>query len=146
MSRAGILLSCLVLLCTDGCALRSLGHVRAEKRSRERDARAAALAWLELIDAKNYSDAYDIEPERLRAVTTRGQFIRSMRGRRAPFGRPLSRHFIGAAFTHKLTGAPDGRYESILLRTVFEQKKVAAERMILVWESGHWRVLEYRVY
>ena len=126
--------------------MRSLGHARAERHSREQGARAAALAWLRLIDTEQYSDAYDLEPERLQAATTRGQFIRSLNGRRAPFGRPLSRNFIGAAFTRKLSGAPDGRYESILFRTTFEHKKLAAERVLLVWESGHWRVVEYRLY
>ena len=54
--------------------------------------------------------------------------------------------FIGAAFTQKLTGSPDGRYESILFRTSFEHKAVAAERVILTQESHQWRVVDYRVY
>ena len=58
----------------------------------------------------------------------------------------LSRKFIGAAFTRKLTGSPDGRYESILFRTSFEHKKLAAERLILAYESRQWRVVDYRVY
>jgi hypothetical protein len=69
-----------------------------------------------------------------------------MEGRRAPFGRVLSRKFIGAAFTHKMTGSPDGRYESILFRTSFEHKSLAAERLILSHESQEWRVVDYRVY
>ena len=69
-----------------------------------------------------------------------------MEGRRAPFGKVLSRKFIGAAFTRKLTGAPDGYYESILFRTSFAQKTVAAERVILSRESDGWRVVDYRVY
>jgi hypothetical protein len=82
----------------------------------------------------------------LRAATTEEQFIRSMQGRRAPFGKLLSRTFIGAAFTHKLTSAPDGHYESILFRTSFAHKAVAAERVILSLESEGWRVVDYRVY
>jgi hypothetical protein len=69
-----------------------------------------------------------------------------MESRRAPFGRVLSRKFIGAAFTSKLTGSPDGRYESILFRTSFEHKKLAAERVILTHEEGQWRIVDYRVY
>jgi len=82
----------------------------------------------------------------LRAATTQAQFIRSMEGRRVPFGKMLSRTFIGAAYTRKLTGAPDGHYESILFRTSFAHKAVAAERVILSLESGAWRVVDYRVY
>ena len=69
-----------------------------------------------------------------------------MEGRRQPFGRVSSRVFIGAAYTRKLTGAPDGEYESILFRTSFSHKAVAAERVILSREQDGWRVADYRVY
>jgi hypothetical protein len=61
-------------------------------------------------------------------------------------GRALKRSFVGAAFTQKLVGAPDGTYETILFKTFFEHKTVAAERVILTRESAHWKVIEYRIY
>jgi hypothetical protein len=125
---------------------RSISKSLAEKRVREREARTAAEEWVGLIDAARYASAYASEPARLRATTTQEQFVRSMEGRRQPFGRALSRNFIGAAFTRKLTGAPDGDYESILFRTSFAHKSVAAERVILSHESGEWRVVDYRLY
>ena len=125
---------------------RSVSKSLADKRVREKETRAAALEWLALVDARDYAQAYAQEPARLRAATTEEQFVCSMEGRREPFGRVLSRSFIGAAFTRKLTGSPDGRYESILFRTAFENKKLAAERLILSHESGKWRVVDYRVY
>jgi hypothetical protein len=147
MRRVLVLLTCLSIVSQPGCALhRSATKSLAEKRSREKEARAAAEEWLALIDAADYAAAYAREPERLRAATTQDQFIRSMEGRRVPFGKMLSRAFIGAAFTRKLTGAPDGNYESILFRTSFAHKAVAAERVILSLESGAWRVVDYRVY
>ena len=54
--------------------------------------------------------------------------------------------FIGAAFTRKMNGAPDGHYESILFRTSFTNKSIAAERVILSHEKGQWRVVDYRLY
>jgi hypothetical protein len=147
MQRALVLLSCLALGLLPACAIhRSPSKTQAEKRSREKAARATAEQWLALIDSADYAAAYALESERLRKATTEEQFVRSMEGRRAPFGKMLSRTFIGAAFTHKLTGAPDGRYESILFRTSFANKKVAAERVILSFESDGWRVVDYRVY
>jgi len=125
---------------------RSVSKSLTEKRDREREARAAALQWLQLVDAGEYAQAYEEEPARLRAATTGAQFMRSMEGRRVPFGRVLSRKFIGAAFTRKLTGSPDGRYESILFRTSFEHKALAAERVILTNEARQWRVVDYRLY
>jgi hypothetical protein len=147
MRRVLLLLTCLGIGFLPGCAMhRSVSKSLAEKRTREKEARAAALEWLALVDAGDYAPAYAMEPARLRASTTEEQFIRSMEGRRAPFGRVLSRSFIGAAYTRKLTGSPDGRYESILFRTSFAQKALAAERVILSYESDRWRVVDYRLY
>lgn len=140
-------LACLLLLFVQGCAFHhSVSKSLAEKRVREKEARAAALEWLALIDAGDYAPAYAMGPARLRAGTTEEQFIRSMEGRRAPFGKVLSRSFIGAAFTRKLTGSPDGSYESILFRTAFEHKSLAAERVIVSRDAGRWRVVDYRLY
>jgi hypothetical protein len=145
MQRGLVLLICLFLF--QGCAIhRSVSKSLTEKRVREKEARTAALHWLQLVDAGDYAQAYAEEPARLRLSHTDAQFVRSMEGRRAPFGKVLSRTFIGAAFTRKLTGAPDGRYESILFRTAFEHKALAAERVIVTHESGQWRVVDYRVY
>ena len=126
--------------------MHSVSKTLAEKRGSENEARTAASHWLQLVDAGYYAQAYGEEPARLRTSTTEGQFLRSLEGRRAPFGRVLSRKFIGAAFTRKLTGSPDGRNESILFRTSFQHKALAAERVILTHESHRWRVVDYRVY
>lgn len=147
MRRLLFVVICLSLGLLGGCAHhKSTSKSIAERRARENEARAAAEQWLELIDTENYPAAYALELPRLRAVTTEAQFVRSMEGRRQPFGPVLSRKFIGAAFTRKLTGAPDGQYESILFRTSFAHKSVAAERVILSQEPDGWRVVDYRVY
>jgi hypothetical protein len=147
MRRGFVVSICLLLASFQGCAHHhSTANSKTEKQAREKETRASALEWLALVDAANYGPAYEMEPARLRASTTQEQFVRSMEGRRAPFGRVLSRSFIGAAFTRKLTGSPDGSYESILFRTAFEHKAVAAERVILSHEGGGWRVVDYRVY
>jgi hypothetical protein len=146
MKRAFVVFASLCLILLQGCATHSAPKTRTDKHARENEARTAAIRWLQLVDAGDYAQAYAEEPARLRAATTPGQFLRSMEGRRAPFGRVLSRKFIGAAFTRKLTGAPDGHYESILFRTSFQHKSLAAERVILTLEAQQWRVVDYRVY
>jgi hypothetical protein len=147
MRRALIVLISLGIALLPSCAIhRSVTKTAAEKRNREKEARAAAEEWLGLIDKADYAAAYAREPARLRAATTEGQFVRSMQGRRQPFGGVLSRNFIGAAYTRKLTSAPDGNYESILFKTSFENKKLAAERVILSREFDGWKVVDYRVY
>ena len=46
----------------------------------------------------------------------------------------------------KLVGLPDGNYESVLFKSTFENKSVAAERVILTKESDRWQVIDYRIY
>lgn len=147
MRRALLVLTLLSFSLFEGCAIqRSMSRSLAEKGVREKEARAAAERWLALIDAANYQGAYALQLPRLQAALTEEQFVRSMQSRRQPFGRVLSRISIGAAYTQKLTGAPDGQYESILFRTSFAHKSVAAERVILSRDPEGWRVVEYRVY
>lgn len=147
MPRILILLSWLAIGFSTGCAShRSASQPADEKKSREKEARTAAEDWLALIDGGDYPAAYALEPARLRKAASPEQFVRSMETRRQPFGRVLSRKFIGAAYTRKLTGSPDGSYESILFRTSFANKSVAAERVILSRESDGWRVVDYRLY
>lgn len=121
-------------------------NTRAVKRLYAQHAQKAALEWLELIDNGEYEDAFGRETARLRAAGTARQFARSMRSRRAPFGHAISRKLIGTGYSRRLTGAPDANYESLLFKTSFEHKSLAAERVILVDDHGTWRVVDYRVY
>ena len=129
-----------------GCARHSHSSARAAKRAHQENASSAATQWLELLDDREYEEAYDREPARVRAGGTTRQFVRSMTARRAPFGRAVSRRLIGTASSHKLTGAPDGDYVSVLFKTSFQHKSVAAERVILLNDRGTWRVVDYRLY
>ena len=144
MQRCIAILICALSIFAVGCATHSVS--RAAKRADENAARSAALKWLELIDAGDYEEAFEREPIRFRISGTQKQFVRRMEGRRAPFGRTVSRTFIGAAFTNKLVGVPDGNYESVVFKTIFEKKSPAAERVILSKEDDRWEVIDYRIY
>lgn len=146
MRPQSLFLAASLIMALTSCAFHSRSPARAERRANEEAARTAALEWLQLLDAGEYSDAYDLEAARVRAGGTARQFNRSMQARRAPLGGTLSRKMIGVAFSRKMPGAPDGNYESVLFRTTFRHKTSAAERVILAHESGRWRVTDYRVY
>lgn len=138
------LLACALSILAASCATHSTP--RAARRADQNAARSAALEWLQLIDAANYEGAFEREPVRFRISGTQKQFVRRMEGRRAPFGRIISRTFIGAGFTTKLVGLPDGNYESVVFKTSFEHKSPAAERVILSKEDDRWEVIDYRIY
>jgi hypothetical protein len=127
-----------------GCASHSAA--KAEKRANENDARRAGLHWLQLLDDGDYEEAFEWEAQDFRMSRTQSQFVRHMQARRAPFGRTLSRNFIGSANIHKMVGVPEGDYESIIFKTAFERKSPTAERVILVKQTVGWRVIDYRIY
>jgi len=139
-----VLCSLSIFLC--GCATHSGSKSRVEKRADENAARTAALRWLQLLDDGDYEEAFEWEAQDFRMSRTQNQFVRYMQARRAPFGRTLSRKFIGAANIRKFVGVPEGNYASIIFKTAFENKAETAERVILVRQNVGWRVIDYRIY
>jgi Protein of unknown function (DUF4019) len=144
MPRRIFALLCTLSILGAGCATHSAN--REAKRAEEAAARAAALHWLDMLDAGDYAEAFEWEAQDFRMSRTQQQFVRYMQARRAPFGRKISRAFIGAANIHQLVGVPEGNYESILFKTAFRHKSSTAERVILAKQSVGWRVIDYRIY
>jgi hypothetical protein len=105
---------CAVSILLNGCASQSASH--AEKRANENDARSAALHWLRLLDGGDYAEAFEFKAQDFRMSQTQSQFVRLMQARRAPFGKAIERSFIGARHIEKFVGAPEGNYESVLLK------------------------------
>src|SRR5437899_12360181 len=116
-----------------GCASHS--HAKAAKRADEDAARLAASKWLNLVDDGDYEEAFEWEAQDFRMSRTQNQFVRYMQARRAPFGRTLSRKFIGAANIHKFVGVPEWNYESIIFKTCCENKVKTGERVIIVKQT-----------
>ena len=144
MQRGFAVLLCAVSLFLAGCATQSAS--KAEKRADDAEANAAALRWLNLLDAGDYEEAFEWEAQDFRMYRTQQQFVRSMQARRAPFGHALSRSTLGIATIHKFAGVPEGNYKSIIFKTGFEHKNPTAERVILIRQTAGWRVLDYRIY
>src|SRR6202140_4404782 len=67
----------------------------------EPQAVAAATKWLAVVDAGNYSDAYDMYPARITRSgdAMKKEWVGFLRARRSPLGRPVSRKLIKAQFS-----------------------------------------------
>ena len=144
MPRVVAAIACALSIFAVSCASHSAA--KAEKREDEDAARLATSKWLKFLDDGDYKEAFEWEAQDFRMSRTQNQFVRYMQARRQPFGHTLSRTFIGAASIHKLVGVPDGNYESIIFKTVFEHRSATAERVILVKQAVGWRVIDYRIY
>lgn len=112
----------------------------------DQDARAAAVEWLALVDAKEYHKAYLDRPARIVAGASEEDFVRYMNGRRAPLGKTISRAFYRVSYSKKLVGSPDGSYGFMTFKTRFEHKAESAERITVSGENGRWQVSGYSIY
>ena len=127
-----------------GCAANLAS--KTEKHTDESDAQQAALKWLKLLDDGDYAEAFEWEAQDFRMSRSQSQFVRYMQARRAPFGRALSRRFVGAASLRQFAGVPEGNYQSLVFKTAFEGKSSTLERVILIKQPAGWRVIDYRIY
>lgn len=109
----------------------------------DQDARSAAVDWLAIVDAGQYMKAYADRPPRILAGANKEEFLHFMQGRRAPLGKAKSRAFYRVMTTKKLAGAPDGNYEIIYFKSIFEHKTEAIERVTMTGETGRWQVSGY---
>ena len=132
-------LAALLSLCAVGCETTGAHFAKADP-----DAMAVANKWLSIVDAGNYTRAYQQIAIRVRTAELEQQHLTFLKGHRAPLGRPLSRDFSRAVFSHTMAGAPDGDYEFLIYKTHFEHKARGVEIVGLTKESGHWEVYSYR--
>ena len=112
----------------------------------DQDARNVAIQWLSLLDAGRYEQAYAEFAPRIKETVLKDNFLRGAHARRTPLGRPKSRSLYQAKHTAKLIGNPDGNYQDLAFKSSFEHKAQAVERVVLTKETGHWRILGYRIY
>ena len=109
----------------------------------DHDARMAAVDWLAIVDSGNYEKASNDRPPRILAGSDKDSFLRFMKGRRAPLGKPIGREFQRVTYTKKLVGAPDGNYGIMYFKTKFEHKPGSEERVTVTAETGRWQVSGY---
>ena len=112
----------------------------------EKEAVAAAVAWLQLIDSANYSQSWDKCAEFFQSAIDKPDWIKAMAITRKPLGKLLSRKLESAKYSDSLPGAPDGEYVVIQFQTEFENKKNTLETVTPLKEvDGQWRVSGYYI-
>ena len=107
-------------------------------------ARDSVDAWLELIDADQFSESLENASPVLRNAITDENWNQSLRGSRSPLGAVQSRKLLGAKFAKDLPGAPPGDYVVFGFASVFQEhdniiETVTAKKA----DNGVWRVAGY---
>lgn len=110
----------------------------------EREAVAAANAWLALIDQGEYQKSWSESSSLFRGAITADDWARTARGVRVPLGKLVSREVKSKHYMESLPGAPDGKYVVIQFETSYEKKKSAVETVTpMLDQDGKWRVSGY---
>lgn len=107
----------------------------------ERAALQSVEAWLSLLDAGNYSEAYDATGSYFRENVTAQEFRTSMEERFDLLGALESRTLSSTQRLAMVPDAPPGDYFVFEFDGVYERRPNARERVTAVSESGEWPVV-----
>ncbi len=108
-------------------------------------ARRAVDAWLALIDAGDYEEAYDTTAKSFRERVSAEEFRREVETVRATLGALRARAVTTTRRTTTLPDAPPGDYIVFEFDAVFERRPDTGERVTAVLEDGEWRVVGYYI-
>lgn len=112
-----------------------------DTQSDEEAARQSAEAWLSLLDAGDYSAAYDATGSYLREEVTAEEFLSKMEERQTILGTVESRTLDSTQRLSTLPDAPPGDYFVFEFDGVYELRPNARERVTAVSESDEWPIV-----
>jgi hypothetical protein len=104
-------------------------------------ARKVAVEWLGLIDAENYSEAYDqCSDGAKRRMKSKEKSVANYQHVRKPYGAPSERRVVTEKFTTSLPTFPKGEYVLIDFLTDFQNKKHVREEVLVERAGKKWVV------
>jgi hypothetical protein len=122
------------------------GVTDAKRAEAEKQAVAAAEAWLALADKEEYSECWESAAGYLRGFVERRAFVQQLGGARKPLGKVVSRELKSKEYTTTVPGAPDGQYVILQYKTSFEHRKSAIETITpMLDKDKKWRVSGYYI-
>ncbi|MBB1163126.1 DUF4019 domain-containing protein [Aquariibacter albus] len=125
-------------------ALSAASWAFASGPSTTEPAQAAALAWLNLVDAADSRSSWEQASVNFKSAVTSAQWSQALNGVRGPLGALRQREQKTAQSTKSLPGAPDGQYVVLQYQSSFQSKANATETVTVVLDpDGSWRVVGY---
>jgi len=119
---------------------------RAQEAEKVAKAETAALAWLALTDAGDYSGSWDKASGIFQSSISKSNWMNALLNARSPLGSLGSRKVQSARYAQSLPGAPDCEYVVIRFETQFENKKDVIETVTPCLEKdGSWKVSGYYI-
>jgi hypothetical protein len=118
----------------------------AQRVEAEKQAAAAAEAWLALADKEEFSQCWETAAGYLRSQIERRDFVEKVGEARKPLGKVVSRELKSKTYMTTLPLAPDGEYVILQYATSFEHRKSAVETVTpMLDKDKKWRVSGYYI-
>jgi hypothetical protein len=106
----------------------------------------AVMAWLQLIDAGKYAEAWNLNSNMTRTLESENEWTAKLKAIREPLGGLLVRNIEGTRSGVHIEGAPAGRYMVYTFKSDFASKHSALETVTLILQDGgKWRILGYSI-
>ncbi len=124
----------------------SLSRSHLDTPQAREQAQAAALAWLESIDAGDYAHSWDVAATPFKDAVSEAQWVSRISAIRGRLGVLKSRSVSSTRPARSLPGIPTGEYEVIKFNAHFEHEAEATETVTPMKDSdGQWRVSGYYI-
>jgi len=122
------------------------GPAKAQETQAIASAKAAASAWLAVVDSGRYAQSWDQGATLFQAGVAKDEWQSAVANARSPLGAVKSRTLSSATFARTLPGTPEGEYVVIQFETDFANKAAALETVTPMREKdGSWKVSGYFV-
>jgi len=102
-----------------------------------------AKQWVQLVDDKNYADAYKQMGVAAQSKVAAGPWTQKVSTTRDPLGAMATRTIKDVKLTKTLPGMRDGQYATVQFDSSFAHKTAAVETVVLTSEKGGWSVIGY---
>ena len=107
------------------------------------EAKAAALAWLKLVDDGKYAESWRDASSYFKGMVTEQKWVEALNQVREPVGSVTKRELKAAEFAHELPRAPKGDYWVIQFVTEFEGTTAIETITPMLDKDGKWHVSGY---
>lgn len=109
------------------------------------EAKAAALAWVKLIDDEHYAESWKQASTRFQATATEQRWVEAMTQVRQPLGSVQSREFKTANFTHDVPRLPKGDYWVLEFATSFDGTPAIETITMVLDTDAKWHAATFRI-
>lgn len=110
-----------------------------------RAARQVAEAWIALLDAGKFDDAYGQMGQTARNQISVEQWKTQLKASRAKYGKLTTRAFQYTDYATTLKNAPPGQYVVLDYLCAFESGQSAPETIVMSKVNGNWQVAGFAV-